>query len=710
MKLRNLFPGPPRGGLVVNSVLLSVLLVVATAACIGAVVVLAMDRQIEQAADRRLADGSVFFQSEMDDTREDLMATGTWLSSDRQLVTALAEGRLPGVQERMALALRLHAVDEVVVADTRGEVIAQLRVEPGAVARNIARASGFRQALAGRPASGIAREDEEFLRQVVYLPVLSPDGSQTAAVIRVASFLGEEDLDQFRANSGLEASLFFDRTRVVTTLRQPSGLRMVEIGPDPLVYRQVAEAGSSLVAWRDLPTGQFRSYYAPLVGPDGSRVGMISVALPVTAMTVQLRETLLPVLPVTLAVVLGSALTARFLARKLRGPVLLLAGAATRLSQGDLSTPMPAISERELAPIAEQLEQARRNIKGSLETIARQEGRQRAIIAALQEPVLMATPSARITEINRASAALFGSPAHIIGRPIGDILPFVPAPDPGAGGLERWQGTILGLNGVQLDLEVTCTRLEEAQLPAGLVYVVHDVSKHAELSRLREQLLYDFSHELRSPLAALDNSLEVLSVEYAELSAEEFGHLLESARRVAGRLRGIMDNLLSAGAIQSGRFVIHCNPAELQPIIDEAVESVGAMCKLRGQRLTVEMPVGLPRILADPRTLVQALSNLLSNASKYGPDGEAISLRASREGAFVKVTVEDRGPGVPPEARLHLFDRFYRIDRGQSGFGVGLGLAIVKGIVEAHGGQVGLDGVENPGTRIWFTVPVAEAS
>ena len=110
--------------------------------------------------------------------------------------------------------------------------------------------------------------------------------------------------------------------------------------------------------------------------------------------------------------------------------------------------------------------------------------------------------------------------------------------------------------------------------------------------------------------------------------------------------------------------------------------------------------------MADKRYARQVLSNLLANASKYSPEQSVIRVVARPAATMVRISVEDQGPGIPPEQQAGLFERFYRIDDTDAP-GVGLGLAIAKGIVEAHGGSIGIDSEVGSGTRVWFTLPNA---
>lgn len=237
-----------------------------------------------------------------------------------------------------------------------------------------------------------------------------------------------------------------------------------------------------------------------------------------------------------------------------------------------------------------------------------------------------------------------------------------------------------------------------------LVRTRREHDHHIALNRMREQLLYSVAHELRAPLAVLENALDILGEGYADMPADEFAKITGSAQRTAGRLRTLMEDLLSAGSIQAGRFRLDPQPVELRRIVSEAMDSVEPLVLERGQRVDVEMPDGVV-VHADRRYARQVLANLLGNASRYGPAGTPIRVHGQRQHGHVRVAVDDRGPGIPKEEQPLLFERFYR-PRAE-GPGIGLGLAIAKGIVEAHGGRIGIESEPGRGTSVWFTLPEA---
>ena len=131
----------------------------------------------------------------------------------------------------------------------------------------------------------------------------------------------------------------------------------------------------------------------------------------------------------------------------------------------------------------------------------------------------------------------------------------------------------------------------------------------------------------------------------------------------------------------------------------------------RNQTLITSLPDGLPRLSVDPMRLTQVLVNLLSNASKYGPIDQPIELALDlRQENTLKISVADRGSGIPAEDKQNIFRRFVRLDeKDNAQYGIGLGLSVVKTIVESHGGAVGLDERQGGGTTFWFTIPLEAA-
>jgi signal transduction histidine kinase len=234
---------------------------------------------------------------------------------------------------------------------------------------------------------------------------------------------------------------------------------------------------------------------------------------------------------------------------------------------------------------------------------------------------------------------------------------------------------------------------------------------YADLARERNRyrdFLTMMPHEFRTPLAALAASLELLETDEEDLSADQ-RQLVSSIHRSVIRLQSLVNNLLDTASIQAGYFQVHAEPALLGPIIEEARLYIEPLLDQKHQALRIQLTEPLPEVLADSRRVTQVLINLISNAHKYGPAGEPLTLAATLAGGDVRVSVADLGPGISPDDQSGLFQRFMRSgSKGTASIaGIGFGLAIVREIIEMHHGRVGLDSQPGEGTTVWFTLSLA---
>src|SRR5262249_31433196 len=158
---------------------------------------------------------------------------------------------------------------------------------------------------------------------------------------------------------------------------------------------------------------------------------------------------------------------------------------------------------------------------------------------------------------------------------------------------------VLG-SGQRRDLEVGRTTTVGEHVPVRLLYVVHDVTNAAALSRQREQLLYNVAHELRGPMSVLDNSLSMIASSYGDLPIAEFDRLVNAGKRTVQRLSLLMENMLSAGSIRAGQFTVRPVPTDLVAVIDQAVEGMQLTLTLSKQRIRCHVPEQSLVVVADP--------------------------------------------------------------------------------------------------------------
>jgi two-component system sensor histidine kinase KdpD len=225
---------------------------------------------------------------------------------------------------------------------------------------------------------------------------------------------------------------------------------------------------------------------------------------------------------------------------------------------------------------------------------------------------------------------------------------------------------------------------------------------------LRSALLNAVSHDLRTPLATImasAGSLRQRDVAWTEEERQSFAQAIEEE---ADHLNHLVGNLLDLSRIEGGSLKPQMTWQELDTVIDDTLDRLKPVT--RRHRLKVDVPHGVAPMRFDPVEIGEVVYNLVENAAKYAPPNTDIGLTVSNNAREVSVAVEDRGPGIPPEAIPHLFDPFYRVsDSKPRPQGLGLGLAIVKGLVEAHGGRVWAENRAGGGARFTFTLPRTSA-
>ncbi|HSD19771.1 MAG TPA: ATP-binding protein [Anaeromyxobacter sp.] len=226
-------------------------------------------------------------------------------------------------------------------------------------------------------------------------------------------------------------------------------------------------------------------------------------------------------------------------------------------------------------------------------------------------------------------------------------------------------------------------------------------------ARAREQILAVVSHDLRTPLSAISVGAYRLAILAGGAPAETVRSIAEVIRRSARRMERLIGDLVDVAAVQAGRVSIHPAPHLPGELVREAVDSMQAVGREHGIELDVDADPDLPRVRADHDRILQVLGNLVSNAVKVTAPGGRIGVHAEVREAGIRFVVADTGPGIAPGEREQIFEPFRR-GAGAAYRGTGLGLAIARGIVEAHGGRIGVESRPGAGSEFWFTLPLAD--
>ncbi|MEB2288308.1 MAG: GAF domain-containing protein [Anaerolineae bacterium] len=340
--------------------------------------------------------------------------------------------------------------------------------------------------------------------------------------------------------------------------------------------------------------------------------------------------------------------------------------------------------------------------------IREQQERTEAILRSVADAVIVFDLSGRVVMTNPVARALFDRYGQDVrlNEHISELVQRVIAQDDVA----RDATEIIELNGISF--QAKAARAMEGEALIGSVVVLRDISRLQELDRLKDRFISTVSHELRTPLANLKLYLQLLE----KGSADRHSAYLDVMRREALRLERLIDDLLQIsrlqGEQQAQRRVVRA-PVDVERLIALVIEHNIAWAESDGKALTCQPPEEeLPPISGDSDQIERALTNLVSNAIRYTPQGGQITVRSRLAAAhenqdWVIIEVSDTGIGIPAGELTMIFDRFFRASNVSPTVpGTGLGLAILRDIIGLHGGKVEVESQQDQGSifRLWLPV------
>jgi len=227
-----------------------------------------------------------------------------------------------------------------------------------------------------------------------------------------------------------------------------------------------------------------------------------------------------------------------------------------------------------------------------------------------------------------------------------------------------------------------------------------------EMNRLKDLFLSTASHELKTPLTSVIGYAELLDDNEESMTREQRGELLKRLRAEAGRLLGLIDDILDLTQIESGKLPLRRVTMSVNEVARAATETTRALARKHGVQLVERLDPSLPRAALDEVKLRQVLVNLLVNAVKFSPGRGVVTIETLRDGDFLRVNVTDQGKGIAPEDAAHIFELFGQGEHGARANGLGIGLHLVRRITELHGGHVGVNSLPGQGSTFWLRLPL----
>jgi PAS domain S-box-containing protein len=334
------------------------------------------------------------------------------------------------------------------------------------------------------------------------------------------------------------------------------------------------------------------------------------------------------------------------------------------------------------------------------------------VLATIGDGVFLVDRDGRIRLWNSAAERILGlSEKEAVGRPVTDAVPNWSAVRPRiavahAGEPARAESVPLEANGREVWISMSAVGFED-----GTVYAFRDLTEERALETMRQDLVATVSHELRTPLAAIYGA--ALTLRRGDVTLEDAlrDKLLEVVAEESGRLSGIVNDLLLASQLDSGKFranIEQCDPLEIAQLELDAARTHLP----ENVELVLEAAPDLPAVAADAGQLRQVLSNLIDNAIKYSPDGGTVRVALEPSNHHVRFAVTDSGLGIPPGEERRIFEKFYRLDpdmtRGIGG--TGLGLYICRELVRRVGGKIWVESKTGAGSTFFVEIPQEQGS
>jgi PAS domain S-box-containing protein len=341
---------------------------------------------------------------------------------------------------------------------------------------------------------------------------------------------------------------------------------------------------------------------------------------------------------------------------------------------------------------------------------AEEQARASEALAHIGDGVFLVGRDGEVRLWNPAAAAITGlAEKDVVGKRVEQVLPDwtqladrIIVAESGAQVTAAPSSLPLEVDGRELWISIS-----GASFPDGIVYAFRDVGAETELARLASDYVATISHELRTPLAAVYGATTTLAHRHDGLSETDRAQLLDMVCAESERMRKIIDEILLATRLESGRAKIEQSTFDLREAAEAAVQR--ARSREIGGR-TIRFSADGPLLaVGDPNKTAQVLNNLMDNAIKYSGESGRIEVLVEAAPEFARCTVQDDGIGIPAGEERRIFEKFYRVDASMSGGvgGTGLGLYIARELVIAMGGQIGLGASEGPGTCFYFELPRA---
>jgi two-component system sensor histidine kinase ResE len=396
-----------------------------------------------------------------------------------------------------------------------------------------------------------------------------------------------------------------------------------------------------------------------------------------------------------------------FLSTRITSPLRKMREAAFELSKGNFDTKLPTLQNDEIGQLATAFNQMGRQLKHHLEVINQEKEQLSSILTSMTDAVITFNRDHTILLSNPQAERLLQKWFFRMGTSKGQPIPIE---------MDHMLDHVLHLEeeiNEELEMEgsyyaITFSPLYSGDSIRGAVAVLRDMTEQHRLDRLRSDFIANVSHELRTPIAMLQGYSEAI-IDDVVSTDEERDEMIKIIYEESQRMGRLVTDLLDLARMESGRMRLYKEKVAVVQVIERITQKFSQVAReshIELKFVTSVSPEQTAEI--DEDRIEQVLTNLIDNAIRHTSNEGIVSVRVEQNNAFVKISVEDTGSGIPSEDLPFVFERFYKADKSRTRGkgGTGLGLAIAKNMVEAHDGGITVKSEENVGTIFTFTLPI----
>jgi len=428
-------------------------------------------------------------------------------------------------------------------------------------------------------------------------------------------------------------------------------------------------------------------------------------------------------LMILIVAILLAIVAAFFMARSLVRPLLSISRVAkgVDLASGQFPEPVEIGRDDEIKELGQTFNDMLQKLKGyadlQVEKVIIEQKKTESIIFSIKDGIAMTDFQGKIQLLNERAREILKIPAGetVIGLP---MWKYLPTPEFKAAFMERLtkpevkeaaEVKIPGNADDGIADKYFSLTSEQVRSPGnaeaqGIVTVLHDVTLEKELESMKEEFLHSITHDLRNPLTAIRGFIRLFqSGQTGSLSPIQM-KMFETMDKASLRLMNMVNDILDLARLESNRMTLHVAPSRIEDLASRVIELFVPATRGNGIKLGLES-VGDPKqISMDPNLIERVFTNLIGNATKFTPDGGAITVKVENLETGIRCSVIDTGDGIPPSYLDKVFDKFRQVEGHFKG-GAGLGLTICKRIVEAHDGKIWVESELGKGATFIFTLP-----